>query len=166
MSSRPEIPRKLKRQVLIESGHRCAIPTCRHTTVEIAHIIPYNECKEHKFDNLIALCPNCHSLYDRDERIDRISMLTYKKNLIILNSRYCTFELRLLEEFLNNSEGVIALWGREIDIMYLVKDGLIIDDGKRYMNSAGFPPKGYKLTEKGKTFIQNYQSAKDLSDID
>ena len=58
--SRPSIPTDIKRQVLIEAGHRCAIPTCGHPTTEIAHILPWAKVKEHKFENLIALCPNCH----------------------------------------------------------------------------------------------------------
>ena len=62
---RPAIPADLKRKVLVEAGHRCAIPTCRHIEVEVHHIIPWAERKEHKYENLIALCPNCHSLADR-----------------------------------------------------------------------------------------------------
>src|SRR5690242_15797603 len=40
MANRPGIPRALQRQVLVEAGHRCSIPTCRQTPVEIHHIIP------------------------------------------------------------------------------------------------------------------------------
>ena len=57
---RISVPILLERQVKIEAGHRCAIPTCKQYPVELAHIIPYSKCKEHKFDNLIALCPNHH----------------------------------------------------------------------------------------------------------
>jgi 5-methylcytosine-specific restriction endonuclease McrA len=63
--SRPALPRKLEREVLMEAGHRCAIPVCRQTPVEIAHIVPWAEVKGHSFDNLIALCPTCHTRYDR-----------------------------------------------------------------------------------------------------
>ena len=38
---RNAIPAELKRRVLIEAGHRCAIHTCRHIDVEIHHIIPW-----------------------------------------------------------------------------------------------------------------------------
>lgn len=84
---RPDIPTALKRAVLVEAGHRCAIPTCRTTTTEIAHIIPWREVRRHKFDNLIALCPTCHSRYDRAE-IDRKAMQTYKSQLGALNRRF------------------------------------------------------------------------------
>jgi predicted restriction endonuclease len=71
--TRPAIPRPLERDVLMEAGHRCAIPTCHQWPVEIAHIIPWDQVKEHSFDNLIALCPTCHSRFDKGE-IDRRAM--------------------------------------------------------------------------------------------
>jgi HNH endonuclease len=77
---RPPIRRTLARQVLVEAGHRCAIPTCRATTTEIAHIDPWAKVREHTFDNLIVLCPTCHARYDKGE-IDRQSMLMYKRDL-------------------------------------------------------------------------------------
>lgn len=81
---RPTIPISIKRKVLIEAGHRCAIPTCRATTTEIAHIVAYSVVKEHRFENLIALCPNCHTRYDKGE-IDKAAMLKYKSQLNGIN---------------------------------------------------------------------------------
>lgn len=86
------IPRPLEREVLVEAGHRCAIPACRQTRVEIAHIVPYRENKEHRFDdNLIPLCPTCHSRYDEEE-IDRKAMRQFKWKLADLNGRYVELE--------------------------------------------------------------------------
>ncbi len=48
--------RARKRMALVEAGHRCAIPTCRHPTTEIAHIVPESESHDDSFENLIALC--------------------------------------------------------------------------------------------------------------
>ncbi|WP_261562884.1 tetratricopeptide repeat protein [Frankia tisae] len=70
----------MKREVLVEAGHRCAIPTCKATTTEIAHIVPWEKVREHTFENLIALCPNCHTRFDKGD-IDRRSMQQYKANL-------------------------------------------------------------------------------------
>lgn len=80
MSSRPAIPAALRRQVLLEAGHRCAIPGCQHPALDVHHIIPWERCKEHSFDNLIALCPNCHRRADSGE-IDAISLRSYKTRL-------------------------------------------------------------------------------------
>lgn len=68
---------EIKRKVLLEAGHRCAIPHCSHPQVELHHIIPWSSCKEHSAENLIALCPNCHARADRRE-IDRKSLIQYK----------------------------------------------------------------------------------------
>lgn len=77
---RPAIPMDLERRILVEAGHKCAVPTCKQTPVEIAHIVPWSQVKRHEFDNLIALCPNCHTRYDRGD-IDRKSMQIYKMQL-------------------------------------------------------------------------------------
>jgi hypothetical protein len=159
MTNRPSIPTGLERDVKIEAGHRCAIPTCRCTTVEIAHIVPWNEIKEHKFDNLIALCPNCHALYDRDKKIDQKSMMIYKANLGLLNSRYAEFERRVLQIFCDDSDKeTIQLPGwHDIHILYLVKDGLLVKTG---INSGcileGIPSwEEFRLTENGRRFVEN-----------
>ncbi|WP_200890622.1 HNH endonuclease signature motif containing protein [Pseudomonas nitroreducens] len=78
--TRPAIPKEIERAVLIEAGHQCAIPACRHPRVEIHHIIPWAKCKKHEYRNLIALCPNCHTRV-HDGEIDRKSLLIYKSAL-------------------------------------------------------------------------------------
>jgi len=95
---RDAIPTELSRAVLVEAGHRCAIPTCRQHPVELAHIEPWSRVRNHTFGNLIALCPTCHARYDRGE-IDRKAMLQYKAALSVLNSRYSDLERRILEQF-------------------------------------------------------------------
>ena len=75
--TRPPIPADLKRKVLVESGHRCAIPTCKHIEIDIPQIIPWEKCKEHKYENLIALYPNCHRMAHA-EKIDRKALKIYK----------------------------------------------------------------------------------------
>jgi 5-methylcytosine-specific restriction endonuclease McrA len=102
-NDRPAVPRELEREVLMEAGHRCAIPTCKQTPVEIAHIEPYRDVASHAFDNLVALCPTCHTRYDKGE-IDRKSMKLYKTKLSIINSRYCDLEKRVLLYFANHPE--------------------------------------------------------------
>lgn len=64
MPQRPPIPRPLERRGLIEAGHRCAISTCMQTPIELAHIVPWGHIREHIFENLIALCPTCHTRYN------------------------------------------------------------------------------------------------------
>jgi hypothetical protein len=45
---------------MVECGHRCSV--CGDpTALEKAHIIPWGKRKEHKFENLVVLCANCHT---------------------------------------------------------------------------------------------------------
>lgn len=162
---RPALPRQLERDVLVEAGHRCAIPTCKQTPVEIAHIEPYRDVQSHTFDNLIALCPTCHTRYDRED-IDRKAMRQYKANLCILNSRYGDLEKRLLFLFAQNpnEESISLMKGLDIFLMYLLADDLIVkdfrgnDDMKAYMRGDDT----YYITEKGKSFIEKWLAGNEL----
>jgi hypothetical protein len=51
MSKRQHLPVNLKRRILVEAGHRCAIPTCITPTTEITHIEPWSKVKEHRYEN-------------------------------------------------------------------------------------------------------------------
>ncbi|EKD73160.1 MAG: cytosolic protein [uncultured bacterium] len=162
---RSALPRELARQVLVEAGHRCAIPTCRQTPLEIAHIIPWAKVQEHTFDNLIALCPTCHTRYDREE-IDRKSMQQYKGNLSVLNGRYADLEQRVLRIF-SKEPNANQIWlpgGFDILLMNLIEDGFLKDTGQNSgVILAGMPSsKLYELTNKGREFIRKWMLAEDL----
>ena len=96
-NNRPTISADLKRRILVEAGYRCAIPTCRHIDTEIHHIVPWEKCKKHEYDNLIALCPNCHKRADEEE-IDRKSLRLYKENLRFIHDKFSQLEVDTLFE--------------------------------------------------------------------
>jgi hypothetical protein len=78
MAKRPAIPADLRRAILVEAGHRCAIQTCRNeANVDVHHIVPWSKSKTHEPADLIALCPNCHRRADKGH-IDRKSLRKYK----------------------------------------------------------------------------------------
>ena len=81
---RKHIPSEIRRNVKDEAGHTCAIPTCKATPIEIAHIIPVKEGGDNSQGNLIALCPTCHRRYDKGE-IGRKSIRNYKERLKTLS---------------------------------------------------------------------------------
>lgn len=163
---RPAIPRPLEREVLVEAGHRCAIPTCRTVPVEIAHVVPWSRVQEHTFDNLIALCPTCHARYDAGE-IDRQSMVIYKCNLALLLGRYGDVERRVLKGFAEHPEvNYIDLpGGLQVFLLYLLEDGLLIDGGlapwATQIQGVNTHDR-YFLTEKGRTFVDRWMSAEPL----
>jgi len=165
--SRPALPRKLEREVLVEAGHRCAIPTCRQTPVEIVHIDPFSRVRDHTLDNLITLCPTCHTRYD-NHQIDRQSMLQYKANLFTINSRYGDIEKRVLMFFAdrpNEDEIRLSLSGNNnIFVMNLLYDGLL--EFIRELNCDSVtgvdPDKIYRLTARGREFLNRWLSAERL----
>ena len=161
MNHRPSIPMIIKRQVLVEAGHRCAIPTCRFPTTELAHIEPWEKVQTHEHSNLIALCPNCHTRYDKGE-IDRKSMLIYKQKITFLSDRYSKFELNVLDCLSKN--GKVCVYGY-VSVKNLLDDGLIANshtiatfdysDGTKEVNEFVAT-----LTPQGKEFLSHWASIK------
>ena len=157
---------EVKRMVLVEAGHRCAIPTCRHPTTEVAHIVPESQSHDDSFENLIALCPNCCTRYDQNREIDRQSIRMYKRNLGILNSRYSDFERRAFDQIAETDQRSFPVeTGFEILLLHAVKDGLL----KR----AEVPPVAiergepsqhkYEVTDAGLSFVSRYIRGADIS---
>lgn len=157
--SRPPIPAGLRRKVLVESGHRCAIPTCRHIEIDIHHIIPWEKCKEHKYENLIALCPNCHRMAHSD-KIDQKALRIYKSNLRYTHDKFSQFEVDMLFETYKVSPNGVH-WPPYL--MLLTKR--LLDSGfvQRYVNNNGgvfiggmkSDPDILVITQKGKDFVES-----------
>jgi len=156
-NDRPAIPEELRRRVLVEAGHRCAIPTCRHIDVDIHHIVPWEKCKEHKYENLIALCPNCHRRASQG-KIDRRSLLLYKANLRYTHDKFSQFEVDLLFEAYKLQPNKVLLLPTHMMLLAkrLVDAGYIKWTVRKAMAKVG----GFKLnadhitiTNKGREFI-------------
>jgi hypothetical protein len=147
VANRLDIPAPLKRRLMIEAGHRCAIPACRAAAPpQIEHIIEWAKVQRHDFENMIVLCANCHGRKgNRHGQIDRQALRQYKANLAVLNSRYGDLERRVLEFFAEQRErmrphfdgkpGIAPDWPRGISVAvpgamrllmkYLVADGYV-----------------------------------------
>lgn len=63
--------------------------------VDVHHIVPWREVGEHNYEDLIALCPNCHRRADRGE-IDRKSLYAYKELLRDAMDRFSKLEVDFL----------------------------------------------------------------------
>lgn len=183
MAERQSIPKELERKVLVEAGHRCAIPSCRQTTTDIHHIVPYAKVKEHKFENLIVLCCNCHRRCLTGE-IDRKALQMYKQNLGIINSRYIEIEKRLLDQFydklynnkpddhairpgnVNKSlqDNEMALpGGLSLFLRNLILDEIIqVADNSQMYSGGVLTFEIYRITEKGKELIKRLNNAEPI----
>ena len=156
--SRPHIPKKLERRVQIEAGHRCAIHTCRYPHIEIHHIIPWAECEEHKYENLIALCRNCHARADKGE-IDRKSLRIYKTNLRYAHDKFSQLEVDILFELYKAPEEpkqfasfLIILINRILELEYVeVK----YPTSSVHVLGMNVSPVYLVLTNKGREYINS-----------
>lgn len=159
MASRPAIPAELRRKVLVEAGHRCAIPTCRHIDVDIHHIIPWEKCREHKYENLIALCPNCHRRSHTGD-IDRKSLKLYKTNLRFIHDKFSQLEIDILFELYKKftppkrmpcPSFIGILIGRILDSGYIK-----YHEEKGFVSFGGVKesPDYLSITQKGMEFIE------------
>jgi hypothetical protein len=141
--------------------------------IELAHIVPWKDVLEHTFDNLIALCPTCHTRYDNRD-IDRQSMRRYKANLGVLNSRYGDLERRVLQFFADHPDkNTITLFGGlDILLSYLIRDNLISDTGERNGVGLGGAPADeeiwshvtFRLTDAGRAFVDKWLGARDIDE--
>ena len=153
--------RARKRMALVEAGHRCAIPTCRHPTTEIAHIVPESESHDDSFENLIALCPKCQK-----KEIDAQSMRMYKRNLEILNSRYSDFERRVFDQIAETDQrSFVVEAGLEIPLLHAINDGLLrrVELAPVAIQQGEPTHYKYEVTDEGLDFVNRYVCGEDIS---
>ncbi len=82
----PKVSVQKRQLVLLESGYKCANPTCRHVlTLEVHHITWVKKGGSNDIENLIALCPNCHGLHTSGH-IPEEAIRTWKSLLVSLNN--------------------------------------------------------------------------------
>ena len=161
--ARPPIPADIKRRVLVEAGHRCAIPTCRHIEVEVHHIIPWAKCKKHEYDNLIALCPNCHNRADQGH-IDQKSLRLYKFNLRFAHDKFSQLEIDVLFEANLCQPGQSMDWPPFMRILIKrILDAKFVEiperqNGGVFVNKMRIDPDRLFITDKGREFIQDIGS--------
>ena len=85
---RMAIANATRQAVLIESGYRCAVPTCRGIlAIDLHHLDRVSEGGGNEAANLIAICPNCHALHHRGT-IPGEALYTYKSMLVALNNAF------------------------------------------------------------------------------
>lgn len=86
MNNRVKIPLNVQRKLYAESMGKCMNPKCQvdlfsgdGVIAEMAHIDPYCETENNSFDNLVLLCPNCHTNFDNNNAFTVEDVKTWKK---------------------------------------------------------------------------------------
>jgi hypothetical protein len=163
--ARSSLTDALKRDVLVEAEHRCAIPTCRQFPVHIRHIHELVDGGEDEFANLIALCESCHDRV-KSGYLTRRSLEQFKASLAIINARYGDVERRVLQTFVQGdpSGGVLLPTGMEALMSFLVSDGMVeirVPEGES--NAQRFPSfREYRLTDRGRKLVTRWAKAQPL----
>ena len=81
---RKKIPENTKRRLYAESMGRCMNPNCETELflngdiAEKAHITPHCDTADDSFENLILLCPNCHTGFDKDHTFGSCEVKSWK----------------------------------------------------------------------------------------
>ena len=84
--SREAICENVKRKLYAESMGKCMNPNCQidlfglnGDIIEKAHIDPYCKTADNTFENLVVLCPNCHTNFDKNGAFTPEEVLEWKK---------------------------------------------------------------------------------------
>lgn len=98
------IDENVRRRLYAESMGRCMNPSCHRELfrdkgdiIEKAHIDPYCETADNSFENLVLLCPSCHTDFDKNHAFTPEEVLGWKKTRSeelekIFNKKYATFD--------------------------------------------------------------------------
>lgn len=66
--------------------------------IEIAHIDPYCETADNSFENLILLCPNCHTKFDKNDAFTPEEVLGWKQIRREENERFFSKRFAIFDE--------------------------------------------------------------------
>lgn len=163
--TRRTIPTSVRDEVLREAGYKCANPVCRHIlTLNLHHIVWVREGGGNEATNLIALCPNCHSLHTSGH-ISDAAIRHWKGMLHALNHAFNKESMDLLlflrhedaQKMWFSGDGVLKFAG-------LIASGLADFSQHCFTTipSSTGPPLSsthkLKLTEKGKILVDAWLS--------
>ena len=102
--ARKTIPTDVERKLYAESMGRCMNPDCqadlfrkKGNVVEKAHITPYCKTADNDYENLVILCPTCHTDFDKNDAFDPEQVKQWKQIRRaeiekFFGKKYATFE--------------------------------------------------------------------------
>ena len=182
---RPEQPKTQKyprrigaatrQQVLIEAGFHCANPICRSIlTLELHHIDWVKDGGGNRLENLIALCPNCHSLHTKGH-IPREAIEVWKSILTSINNPHRSSADVLLVLFEEDQRiasapdpsavpGPFSFTGDGLGVLAgLMTSGLVTITRRRSGGSAwggGTPYFNVGLTDSGRLVVKAWRTGR------
>jgi hypothetical protein len=173
LSSRRSVNTSTRQAVLLEAGYKCANPSCRHVlTLELHHILWIKEGGSNDPLNLVALCPNCHSLHTAGH-IPRQAIRTWKSLLMSLNNPHRA-SADLLLVLYDEEQRVAQSTSEDTPPFRFTGDGLsvlsglltagLIEISRRFLGAnffgGGMPSFEVRLTLAGRQFVEAWRSGK------
>ncbi|PNQ79318.1 HNH endonuclease signature motif containing protein [Paenibacillus sp. F4] len=77
----------VQRMLYAESMGRCMNPDCKvelfrdnGDIIEKAHLTPFCDSEDNSFENLVVLCPNCHTDFDKNSAFTKVHVTMWKQN--------------------------------------------------------------------------------------
>jgi len=159
MSTRQAVPIETKRLVLHESGYKCANPVCRTIlTIEIHHIEYVSENGSNEPENLLPLCPNCHSLHHQGT-IPVESLRSWKMLLLSLNEAFDRRAVDLLLALDKSKDSILVSGDGLLNCAALLASDMVRANAMYHElgESAIGAVYELKLTNKGKSFVHAWK---------
>jgi hypothetical protein len=156
---RKKLATDIRHLVLHVSGYKCGNPVCRMPlTLEIHHLDPVSNGGEDTPENLLALCPNCHTLHHNGS-IPIESLRAWKLLLLSLNEAFdkksvdILLTVHLLGELSITGDGLL-------ECAALLTSGLIRFAIQISGTQSGYGSDIFKmvLSEKGKKFVEGWKA--------
>jgi hypothetical protein len=167
VGKRKSITDSTREMALLEAGYKCANPNCRHVlTLELHHIVWVREGGGNELENLLALCPNCHSLHTKGH-IPSKAVLAWKSLLVSIGNpnRGAVDFLLVLEGEEKRVEADAGLdapapkfrfTGDSLPFLAPLLTSGLIEVSKRYIGAssgAAHPSFEVGLTERGRRLV-------------
>jgi hypothetical protein len=171
---------------MIDSGWKCSVPTCGTTSaLEIDHIEEWSEVKEHKYENLIVLCPTHHSMKQKSSNprdLNAKALHVIKQNQLELAGRYGDVERRVLGFFVRNPDARNVFLPGDFDVLLMhLLDATLLEkdfsaDGSMVMKLSEDEEEptpensitirqAYRLTAEGQSAVMALREARSLNDL-
>jgi hypothetical protein len=159
MAARTTIPIATQRLVLHEAGYKCANPVCRVIlTLEIHHMDYVSEDGSNEPENLLPLCPNCHSLHHQGN-IPKESLRSWKMLLLSLNEAFDHKAVDLLLALDKLKDGLFLSGDGFLACAALVTSGMVKVEVQHYgvENQAINAIYYVSLSSKGRSFVDAWK---------
>ncbi len=151
---RNRITPSVRDEVLREAGYMCGNPACRHIlTLELHHMVWIKDDGGDDPTNLIAFCPNCHSLHTYGN-IPASAIRHWKGVLHALNPAFSRESMDLL--LFLKSKDAQKMWlsgDGALRFAGLIAAGLVGFGDQAWRNGASWSRHRVKLTPKGEALV-------------